>query len=70
MNVKIQPAFCGQNLGGHLFADSDGDCISTTEKITVYYQMGNAYKFVIPKSLQVNSIIFDALDSSLLPTEN
>ena len=68
-NLYIQPAFCGQVLGDHSFGLSDPDCIKNSDKITVYYQMGNSFTFIIPASFVVNSIIFDALDSSLLPTE-
>ena len=69
-SVKIQPAFCSQTLGGHSFGISDTDCISTTNKAIVYYQMGSSFSFVIPQSLTIDSIIFDALDSSLSPTES
>ena len=69
-NINIQPAFCGQTLGGHTFQASDTDWISSSSKITVYYQMGNTFRFTVPKSMTVSNIIFDALDSSLLPTEN
>ena len=69
-NINIQPAFCGQTLGGHSFLSSDTDWISTTAKITVYYQMGNMFRFTVPKSMTVSNVIFDALDSSLLPTES
>ena len=69
-NINIQPAFCGQTLGGHAFQASDTDWISTSSKITVYYQMGNTFRFTVPKSMTVSNIIFDALDSSLLPTES
>ena len=31
--------------------------------------MGNTYSFIVPKSFSVKSVIFDALDSSLLPSE-
>ena len=31
--------------------------------------MGSSFSFIIPKSFTINSVIFDALDSSLLPTE-
>ena len=68
--INIQPAFCGQTLGGHTFQASDTDWISSSSKITVYYQMGNTFRFTVPKSMSVSNIIFDALDSSLLPTEN
>mmetsp|Transcript_42057 Transcript_42057/g.48779 ORF Transcript_42057/g.48779 Transcript_42057/m.48779 type:complete len:92 (-) Transcript_42057:67-342(-) len=70
MNVNLQPAFCGQTLGGHAFQTADSDCISTTSKIMVYYQMGSTFMFTVPKSMTVTSIVFDALDSSLLPTES
>lgn len=69
-NVNIQPAFCGQTLGGHSFASTDSDCVSSSSKITVYYQMGNTFRFTVPKAMTVTSIVFDALDSSLLPTES
>ena len=32
--------------------------------------MGSSFTFIIPKYLSINSVIFDALDSSLLPTES
>lgn len=63
--VTIQPAFCGQTLGGHVFTAGDADCIPTTDQITVYYKMGNSYRFTVPKKLTVISILFDALDSSI-----
>ena len=69
-NINIQPAFCGQTLGGHSFLSTDTDWISTTSKITIYYQMGNMFSFTVPKSMTVSNVIFDALDSSLLPTES
>ena len=69
-DVNIQPAFCGQTLGGHSFSISDSDCINSSSKINIYYQMGAAFSFVVPKSFTISSVIFDALDSSLLPTEN
>lgn len=68
-NILIQPAFCGQTLGGHNFGAADVDCIQSTQKITVYYKMGNSFSFTVPKSMTVKSIIFDALDSSIKPTE-
>ena len=67
-NVIIQPAFWGQTLGGHTFGASDSDCITATDKITVYYKMGNDFSFTVPLSLTIKSIIFDALDSSIDPT--
>ena len=69
MNIIIQPAFWGQTLGGHKFKAKGSDWILTTNQITIYYQMGNSYSFLVPKSLKFKSIIFDALDSSLLPSE-
>ena len=69
-NVIIQPAFWGQTVGGHIFGPADADCISTTEKMPVYYKMGNDFSFTVPLSLTVKSIIFDALDSSIDPTGN
>ena len=69
-NINIQPAFWGQMLGGHLFRASDNDCIITTDKITVYYQMGSSYNFIVPSSFKISSVIFDALDSSLSSSEN
>ena len=69
-NINIQPAFCGQTLGGHSFFSTDTDWIDTTSKITIYYQMGNTFKFIVPKSMTISNIVFDALDSSLLPTES
>lgn len=66
-DVLIQPAFWGQTFGGHHFADTDTDCISSTEKTTVYYKMGNEFEFVVPKSLSIKSVIFDALDSTIDP---
>lgn len=68
--ISIQPAFWGQKLGGHIFFLDDLDCIPVTQKITVYYQMGNSFKFTVPLNLSINSITFDALDSSLLPQED
>ena len=68
-NINIQPAFCNQILGGHTFGSSDSDCINISDRISVYYQMGSSFSFIVPKSFIINSIIFDALDSSLLPTE-
>jgi hypothetical protein len=32
-NILIQPAFCGQNLGGHLFSAEDNDCIEKKRKL-------------------------------------
>ena len=68
--INIQPAFWGQTLGGHIFKKNDIDWIPFTERITVYYQMGNLFRFKVPLNLTINSIVFDALDSSLLPSEN
>ena len=70
MNIIIQPAFWGEVLGGHTFGAADFDWIQMLDQITVYYQMGNSYSFTIPKKLYVKDIIFDALDSSLLPSED
>ena len=69
MNINLQPAFWSQTLGGQTFGSSDADWIPSSNKITIYYQMGNTYSFIVPKSFSVKSIIFDALDSSLLPSE-
>ena len=46
------------------------DCIQSTEKITVYYKLGSYFSFIVPKSLTVKSILFDALDSAINPTED
>ena len=70
MNIIIQPTFWGQILGGHTFGIADSDWVQISDQITVYYQMGNSYSFTVPKSLYVKSIIFDALDSSLLLSED
>ena len=64
-DITIQPAFCGETLGGHTFGASDSDCISSSSKLTLYYQMGNSFEFMIPLKLTIKSIIFDALDSSI-----
>ena len=69
-NINIQPAFWDLKLGGHSFLSTDTDWIDSTSKITVYYQMGNMFRFTVPKSMNISNIVFDALDSSLLPTEN
>ena len=69
MNIVIKPAFWGNVLGDHTFGAADSDWIQMSDQITVYYQMGNSYSFTVPKSLYVKSIIFDALDSTLLPSE-
>ena len=69
MNIAIQPVFWGKILGDHTFGAADSDWIQISDQITVYYQMGNSYSFIVPKSLYVKSIVFDALDSSLLPSE-
>jgi hypothetical protein len=68
-NIVIQPAFCDQTLGGHSFTAGDADCIATTEKITVYYKMANSFYFIVPKSLTVKNILFDAIDSTITPTD-
>ena len=70
MNIVIKPAFWGKVLGDHTFGAADSDWIQMSDQITVYYQMGNSYSFTVPKSLYVKDIIFDALDSSLLPSED
>ena len=69
-DITIQSAFCGQTLGGHSFADEDADCIDSSSKITVHYKMGNSFRFTVPKSMTVKSIIFDAIDSSIDPTDS
>ena len=69
-NIVIQPAFWGETLGGHTFGASDSNCIQSTEKITVYYKLGSYFSFIVPKSLTVKSIIFDALDSAINPQGN
>jgi hypothetical protein len=69
-NIVIQPAFCDQTLGGHSFTTGDADCIATTEKVTVYYKMANSFHFKVPNSLTVKNIIFDAIDSSINPTDS
>ena len=63
--ITIQPAFCGETLGGHTFCASDSNCISSSSQLTLYYQMGNSFEFMIPLKLTIKSIIFDALDSSI-----
>ena len=68
-NIVIQPAIWGQTIDDHTFGDTDADWSQTLDQVTVYYQMGNSYSFIVPKSLKLKSIIFDALDSSLLPSE-
>jgi hypothetical protein len=69
-NIVIQPAFCDQTLGGHSFTTGDADCIASTEKITVYYKMANSFYFIVPNSLTVKNIIFDAIDSTMSPTDS
>ena len=68
--INIQPVFWGSSYGGHFFQVSDSDWIDPSDKITVYYQMGSSFSFIVPLNLTISSILFDALDSSLLPTEN
>ena len=68
-NINIQPAFCGTTVGGHTFGAADSDCTGADSKITVYYMMGNSYEFIVPQSLTIQNIIFDALDSSINPTD-
>ena len=68
-NIVIQPAIWGQTLDYHTFGATDVDWSQILDQVTVYYQMGNSYSFIVPKSLKLKSIIFDALDSSLLPSE-
>ena len=67
-SITIQPAFWGQTVGGHTFVSGDADCIESGSKLTVVYQMGNDFTFEIPNELNINNIIFDALDSSILST--
>ena len=67
-DITIQPAFWGKTLGGHAFGSSDSDCIATSAKLTVSYKMGNDYQFVIPKTMTIKNIIFDALESGMNPT--
>jgi hypothetical protein len=67
--ITIQPAFCSTTVGGHTFGGGDSDCIASDQQITIYYQMGNIFEFKVPLSLTIQSIIFDALDSSFTPTE-
>ena len=64
-DITIQPAICGQTLGGHTFASDDSDCISDGSKITVHYKMGNSFMFTVPNGLTFKSIVFDAIDSSI-----
>ena len=66
-NIVMQPAFWGETLGGHTFGESDSDWIASTEKLTIYYKMGNEFSFPVPQSLTVKSLIFDAIDSSINP---
>ena len=47
----------------------DADCIESGSKLTVVYQMGNDFTFEVPNELNINNIIFDALDSSILSTQ-
>ena len=68
-DITIKPVFCGQTIAGHSFVDGDADCIDSSSKITVHYKMGNSYRFTVPKSLKVESIIFDAIDSSMDPND-
>ena len=68
-DVTIQPAFWGQNLGGHLFNVGDPDCIDTTGKVIVDYKMSNYFYFDVFNSLTIKNIHFDAIDSSIDPTE-
>ena len=67
-DIYIQPVFWGQTIDGQLFEASSKTCIEQGQSLTVYYQLGNDFKFDVPKSLTVSNIIFDALDSSLDPT--
>lgn len=68
-DITITPVFCGLTIEGHTFFNGDKDCILEGEMITVYYQMGNSFQFDIPRSLTIQNILFDALDSSLSPDE-
>ena len=36
----------------------------------MYYKLGSYFSFIVPKSLTVKSILFDALDSAINPTED
>ena len=68
-DITIQPVFWGQVIENHSFNKGDADCIDSSSKITVHYKMGNSYRFTVPRSLTVQSIIFDAIDSSIDPTD-
>ena len=48
-DVNIQKTFCDQTLVGHSFRASDADCIGSSDKITVYYQIDNSFHLTIPK---------------------
>jgi predicted outer membrane repeat protein len=64
-SVLIQPAFCGETYGSKTFGASDADWINSTQTLTIYYQIGNGYRFMVYRELKFKSLIFDALDSSI-----
>ena len=68
--ILIQPAFCGQTYGQKTFGENDMDCTVSGNTLKVYYQMGNDYEFIVPPSLTIRSIIFDATDSVLFPSNS
>lgn len=68
--ILIQPAFCGQTYGLHTFGSFDSDCIQSGEQITVYYKMANSFYFLVPNSLTIKNVIFDAIDSSIDPYDD
>ena len=69
-SITIQPAFCGETIGGHSFTARDIDWIDASRYLTVAYQLGNEFAFEVPTMLTIRNIIFDALDSSILNTED
>ena len=64
-DITIRPVFCNETIDGFFFDSAQDDCVDDGESVTVYYQLGNDFRFDIPKSLTISNIIFDALDSSL-----
>ena len=70
VDLTIKPVFCGESIGSLTFNSGDSDCIETGEKIKVYYKMGNSFMFIVPNSLRVESILFDAIDSTIDPKDS
>jgi len=68
LNIVIQPALWTQLIGGHQFSESDSDWVASGGKVTVNYKMGGMYSFLVPSSLRVMSVMFDAVDSSIDPS--